>query len=88
MKVTKRHLRRIIREEKSRLLREMDRDAMMDLEARERAGDVKQQDNRAFMKAMETIMDQLMVMAPATRFRNAETLIMNLETIRDQAKGL
>ena len=39
MKITKENLRKIIREE---LIREMDRDAMMDLEARERAGDVKQ----------------------------------------------
>ena len=39
MKITKRQLRRIIKEE---LIREMDRDAMMDIEARERSGDVKQ----------------------------------------------
>lgn len=39
MKISKRQLRRIIKEE---LLREMNRDAMMDIEARERAGDVKQ----------------------------------------------
>ena len=41
MKITKRQLRQIIKEEKARLLSEMDRDAMMDLEARERAGDAK-----------------------------------------------
>jgi len=39
VKITKRQLRKIIKEE---LVREMDRDAMMDLEARERAEDVKQ----------------------------------------------
>ena len=41
MKITKRQLRQIIKEEKARLLSEMDRDAMMDLEARERASDAK-----------------------------------------------
>lgn len=39
MKISESKLRQIIRKE---LMREMDRDAMMDLEARERAGDVKQ----------------------------------------------
>ena len=66
MNITKRQLRRIIREEKQRVLAE-------------------QQDNRAFLKAMETIMDQLMIMEPAARVQNAESLIMNLETVIDQA---
>ena len=66
MKVTKRQLARIIREEKQKILAE-------------------QQDNRAFLKAMETIMDQLMTMEPAARAQNAETLIQNLQTVVDQA---
>ena len=69
MKVTKRQLVQIIKEEKAKILAE-------------------QQDNRAFLKAMETIMDQLMIMEPAARVQNAESLIMNLETVIDQAKGL
>ena len=69
MKVTKRQLVQIIKEEKAKILAE-------------------QQDNRAFLKPMETIMDQLMIMEPAARVQNAESLIMNLETVIDQAKGL
>ena len=67
MKITKRQLRRIIKEEKARIIAE-------------------QRDDRAFLQAMETIMDQLMVMDPASRVQNAETLIQNLETVIDQAK--
>ena len=67
MKITKRQLRRIIKEEKARIIAE-------------------QRDDRAFLQAMETIMDQLMVMDPAARVQNAETLIQNLETVIDQAK--
>ena len=67
MKITKRQLRRIIKEEKARIIAE-------------------QRDDRAFLQAMETIMGQLMVMDPASRVQNAETLIQNLETVIDQAK--
>ena len=67
MKITKRQLRRVIKEEKARIIAE-------------------QRDDRAFLQAMETIMDQLMVMDPASRVQNAETLIQNLETVIDQAK--
>ena len=66
MKITKRQLRRIIKEEKARIIAE-------------------QRDDRAFLQAMETIMDQLMVMDPAARVQNAETLVQNLETVIDQA---
>ena len=66
MKITKRQLQKIIKEEKRKILSE-------------------QQDDRAFLKAMETIMDQLMVMEPRTRVQTAETLIANLETVIDQA---
>jgi phospholipid N-methyltransferase len=66
MKITKRQLKRIIKEEKARIIAE-------------------QRDDRAFLQAMETIMDQLMVMDPAARVQNAETLIQNLETVIDQA---
>ena len=59
MKITKRQLRRIIKEEKARIIAE-------------------QRDDRAFLQAMETIMDQLMVMDPAARVQNAETLVQNL----------
>ena len=67
MKITKRQLLQIIKEEKARIIAE-------------------QRDDRAFLQAMETIMDQLMVMDPAARVQNAETLIQNLETVIDQAK--
>ena len=68
MKITKKQLRRIIKEEKARIIAE-------------------QRDDRAFLQAMETIMDQLMVMDPAARVQNAETLINNLETVIEQAAG-
>ena len=67
MKITKRQLRRIIKEEKDRIIAE-------------------RREDRGFLQAMETIMDQLMVMDPAARVQNAETLIQNLETVIDQAK--
>ena len=66
MKITKRQLRRIIKEEKARLMSE-------------------QQDDRAFLSAMKTIMQQLMMLPPESRVRNAETLIGNLESVIDQA---
>ena len=67
MKITKRQLRRIIKEEKARLMSE-------------------QQDDRAFLTAMKTIMQQLMMLPPESRVRNAETLIGNLESVIDQAR--
>ena len=65
MKITKNQLRRIIREEKAILLREMNRDAMMDLEARERAGDVKQNAEKVSgdLKLLATVIDNLTEMA-------------------------
>ena len=66
MKITKRQLRRIIKEEKARIIAE-------------------QQDDRAFLASMKTIMEQLMMMPPESRVRNAETLIANLESVIDQA---
>tara|TARA_B100000282_G_C31299034_1_gene294692 strand:+ start:78 stop:368 length:291 start_codon:yes stop_codon:yes gene_type:complete len=90
MKITKRQLRRIIKEEKARLLNEMDRDAMMDLEARERAGDLKQQrfttDNRDFLDGMKTVINGLMELPPEERIKNAKSLIVNIETVIDVAK--
>ena len=68
MKITKKQLRRIIKEEKARIIAE-------------------QRDDRAFMQAKETIMEQLMDMDPAARVQNAETLINNLETVIEQAAG-
>ena len=66
MKISKRQLRRIIKEEKARIIAE-------------------QQDDRAFLASMKTIMEQLMMLPPESRVRNAETLIANLESIIDQA---
>ena len=66
MKITKRQLRQIIKEEKARLIAE-------------------QQDDRAFLASMKTIMEQLMELPPESRVRNAETLIANLESVIDQA---
>ena len=65
MKITKNQLRRIIREEKAILLREMNRDAMMDLEARERAGDVKKNAEKISgnLKLLATVIDNLTEMA-------------------------
>ena len=70
MKITKRQLRRIIREEKRKILAEQHRPG---------------QDDKAFLKAMETIMNQLMILEPEVRIKNAETLIANLQTVVDQA---
>ena len=67
MKITKRQLRRIIREEKARIIAE-------------------QRDDRAFLASMKTIMEQLMMLPPESRVRNAETLIENLESVIDQAR--
>ena len=67
MKITKRQLRRIIKEEKARMIAE-------------------QRDDRAFLASMKTIMEQLMLLDPASRVKNAETLIANLESVIDQAK--
>ena len=67
MKITKRQLRRIIKEEKARLMSE-------------------QRDDRAFLASMKTIMEQLMMLPPESRVRNAETLIENLESVIDQAR--
>ena len=67
MKITKRQLRRIIKEEKARMIAE-------------------QRDDRAFLASMKTIMEQLMMLEPASRIQNAETLIENLKTVVDQAK--
>ena len=89
MKITKRQLRRIIKEEKTRLLNEMDRDAMMDLEARERAGDLNQRfstDNRDFLDGMKTVINGLMELPPEERIKNAKSLIVNIETVIDVAK--
>jgi len=67
MKITKRQLRRIIKEEKARMIAE-------------------QRDDRAFLASMKTIMEQLMMLEPASRIQNAETLIENLKSVVDQAK--
>ena len=67
MKITKRQLKRIIKEEKARLMSE-------------------QRDDRAFLASMKTIMEQLMMLPPESRVRNAETLIENLESVIDQAR--
>ena len=67
MKITKRQLRRIIKEEKARIIAE-------------------QQDDRAFLASMKTIMEQLMMLEPAARIQNAETLIENLQSVIDQAR--
>ena len=66
MKITKRQLRRIIKEEKARIIAE-------------------QQDDRAFLASMKTIMKQLELLPWNTRIQTAETLIANLETVIDQA---
>ena len=66
MKITKRQLKRIIKEEKARIIAE-------------------QQDDRAFLASMKTIMKQLELLPWNTRIQTAETLIANLETVIDQA---
>ena len=66
MKITKRQLRRIIKEEKARIIAE-------------------QQDDRAFLASMKTIIKQLELLPWNTRIQTAETLIANLETVIDQA---
>ena len=73
MKVTKRQLRRIIREEKQKILKE----AMTidDLPTH----------NEAFLSAMRRLMDSLLQQPPTMRVQSAETLINNLETIISQA---
>ena len=45
----------------------------------------EQQDDRAFLASMKNIMEQLMMLPPESRVRNAETLIANLESVIDQA---
>lgn len=73
MKITKRQLRKIIREEKARLIKE----AMTidDLPTR----------NEAFLSAMKRLMDSLLQQPPEMRVQTASTLIANLETVIDQA---
>ena len=73
MKITKRQLRRIIREEKQKILKE----AMTidDLPTH----------NEAFLSAMRRLMDSLLQQPPEMRVRTASTLIANLETVIDQA---
>ena len=46
----------------------------------------EQRDDRAFLASMKTIMEQLMMLPPESRVRNAETLIENLESVIDQAR--
>ena len=46
----------------------------------------EQRDDRAFLASMKTIMEQLMMLEPASRIQNAETLIENLKSVVDQAK--
>jgi len=69
MKITKRQLRRIIKEEKARLLKE------------ERFTT----DNRDFLDGMKTVIDGLMQLPPKARILNAESLIQNIETVIDSA---
>ena len=93
MKITKKQLRRIIREERARLLENKydqlpqagDPVEKARLKAQRDSARIPK-DDRAFLKAMETIMDQLMILEPKARIQNAETLIDNLETVIDQAK--
>ena len=73
MKITKRQLRRIIREEKQKLLEEAK--TLDDLPTH----------NEAFLSAMRRIMDSLLQQPPKMRVQHAETLIANLESIIDQA---
>ncbi len=73
MRITKRQLRRIIKEEKQKLLKE----AMTidDLPTH----------SEAFSSAMRRVFDSLLQQPPVMRVQNAETLIAKLETIIDQA---
>ena len=73
MKITKRQLRRIIREEKEKILEEAK--TLDDLPTH----------NEAFLSAMRRIMDSLLQQPPKMRVQHAETLIANLESIIDQA---
>jgi len=73
MKITKNQLRRIIREEKQKILKE----AMTidDLPTH----------NANFLSAMRRLMDSLLQQPPEMRVQTASTLIANLETVIDQA---
>ena len=73
MKITKRQLRRIIKEEKQKIIKE----AMTidDLPTH----------NEAFLSAMRRLMDSLLQQPPEMRVQTASTLIANLETVIDQA---
>ena len=73
MKITKRQLRRIIREEKQKLMKEAK--TLDDLPTH----------HEAFLSAMRRLMDSLLQQPPAMRVQTAETLIANLETVIDQA---
>jgi len=87
MKITKRQLRRIIREEKQKLLNEaIPGPSYGQSRLSKDFNEQIPRDDRTFLKAMETIMDQLMILEPRARIQNAESLIMNLETVIDQAK--
>ena len=73
MKITKSQLRRIIREEKAKLVKEAK--TLDDLPTH----------NEAFLSAMRRLMDSLLQQPPAMRVQTASTLIANLETVIDQA---
>ena len=73
MKITKRQLRRIIREEKARLVKEAK--TLDDLPTH----------NEAFLSAKQRIMDSLLQQPWEMRIQTAETLIADLESVVDQA---
>jgi len=73
MKITKRQLRRIIKEEKQKIIKEAK--TIDDLPTH----------NENFLSAMRTLMDSLLQQPWNTRIQTAETLIANLETVIDQA---
>ena len=84
MKITKRQLRRIIREEKARLLSEQ-RPSGMSMDDSHRLEQRFTTDSRDFLNGMKTVINGLMELPPEARIKNAETLIANLESIIDQA---
>ena len=73
MKITKRQLRRIIKEEKQKIIKEAK--TIDDLPTH----------NENFLSAMRTLMDSLLQQPWNTRIQTAETLIANLETVIDRA---
>ena len=86
MKITKRQLRQIIREERARLLSEQKPSEMSMHDAADYYDKQRfSTNNRDFLDGMKTVINGLMELPPADRIKNAESLIQNIETVIDVA---